>query len=184
VLQKQGSYTPLKKTSVHKCRSVEHCLRVCKQEIAEEAVRADSVTAVDRPKGVRGRPWDKGIVFQRRLAGFLFYGLTEYLKYRTSRVVVGVLNVCGLAPRVRCGRGSNGFRFAGSLHCSACGHSGNKDCSDAHSIFEGETRQALSRRLLLKALWESRWTSTMCAWLQRAGSLLSFRNGRCLFNMC
>jgi len=134
-LQKKGAYGAVKKVGNHERRTTDSILHAISRKIVKEADRNDSIIVLGDLKGIRKN--NRGRRFNRRLNGFPFYRLGQFIEYKASWLGIPVVKINEAYTSQLCHNcGIKGLRVGGHFKCSSCGHEYNADYNGAYNIMK------------------------------------------------
>jgi putative transposase len=135
VLQKKNAHGAVRKIGNHERRIADSILHTISKRIVEEADKNNSTIVLGDLKGIRSN--HKGRSFNRRLNGFPFYRLAQFITYKASWLGIPVIKVNEAYTSQLCHNcGERGLRVGGRFFCNNCGHEYNAHYNGAHNIMK------------------------------------------------
>lgn len=146
-LQKKRAYGAVKRIGHHERRTADAILHKVSRQIVDEADRNNSLIVIGNLKGIRKN--GKGRSFNRRLSGFPFYRLHQFLRYKAGWLGIPLLTISEAYTSQICHNcGSRDLRVGGRFTCINCRHEYNADYNGAYNIMKRGIGHALSQGLL------------------------------------
>lgn len=129
------AYKTIKKVGHKEGRVVNDILHKISRAIVNEALENGSMIVLGNLKGIRRN--GKGRRFNRKLNGFAYYKLNQFIEYKAKWFGIRVVKVSERNTSKVCHRcGHRGLRVGSLFKCLNCGYSCNADFNGAMNILK------------------------------------------------
>ncbi|MEM3467012.1 MAG: transposase [Thermoproteota archaeon] len=129
------AYDAIKKIGDRERRVVNDILHKVSREIVNEALETNAMIAIGNLKGIKER--DRGRRFNRKLNGFPYHRLSEFIEYKARWHGIKVIKVSERNTSKLCHRcGNRGIRKGGLFKCPHCNYACNADYNGAMNIMK------------------------------------------------
>ncbi len=127
------AYRAIKRIGDKEGRVVNDILHKISRTVVNQALKNDSAIILGKLKGIRKR--NGGRKFNRKLNGFPYYKLTQFIEYKARWLGIRVIRISERNTSRLCHRcGRKGTRVGSFFECPNCGYSCNADYNGAMNI--------------------------------------------------